>query len=39
MPQILALIQVFANTEKKHDDNNLTFEVHAKNNLKIIYPK
>jgi hypothetical protein len=31
LPQILGPIQLFANSFKKHDYNNLTFEVHANN--------
>jgi hypothetical protein len=29
LPQILGSIQVLASSLKKHDYNNLTFEIHA----------
>jgi hypothetical protein len=32
LPHILGLIQVFASSLKKHDYNNLAFEVHASKN-------
>jgi hypothetical protein len=39
LPQILSPIQVLANNVKKHDYNNLAFEVYAKKSFKIMYSK
>jgi len=39
LPQILGPILVFVSSLKKHDYNNLTFEIYANKSLKIMYPK
>jgi hypothetical protein len=39
LPQNLGPIQVLASSVKKHDYNNLAFEIHANKSFKIMYPK